>query len=310
MSNQLLERWIGKTLRETTLRANSLLITIYGDAIAPHGGAVLLGSLIRLVSPLGLNDRLVRTTVFRLVQEDWLASTPVGRRSLYRLTTAGQRRISHAYRRIYDIPHSTWDGQWQLAIIPEGTLAPKEREVLRKDLLWEGYGAIAPGVLALPAAGDRNLDDLLEATGAREKLVLFTAHSVDGLISAPLRSVVQQCWHLDSLAQDYEHFIERFSPILKALETIHEQNPVQSFVLRTLLIHEFRRVQLRDPQLPEALLEKAWPGHTARQLCRDIYARTLQASEQYLHDTLETADGRLPAAEKSLFGRFGGLKED
>jgi DNA-binding transcriptional regulator PaaX len=56
------------------VRANSLIITVYGDMIAPHGGSVWLGSFINLVKPLGINDRLVRTSVFRLSKDGWLES--------------------------------------------------------------------------------------------------------------------------------------------------------------------------------------------------------------------------------------------
>ena len=59
-------------------RAKSLIMTVWGDAIAPHGGTVWLGSLIRLLAPLGLNERLVRTGVLRLVRDGWLAARPTG----------------------------------------------------------------------------------------------------------------------------------------------------------------------------------------------------------------------------------------
>jgi phenylacetic acid degradation operon negative regulatory protein len=49
-------------------RAKSLLVTVWGDAIAPHGAGIWLGSLIQLVAPLGLNERLVRTSVLRLTR--------------------------------------------------------------------------------------------------------------------------------------------------------------------------------------------------------------------------------------------------
>ena len=78
----------------------SLIITIYGDFIAPHGGTVWLGSFIRLVQALGLNERMVRTSVYRLSQEKWLVSQQLGRKSYYSLTTSGRRRFEHAYRRI------------------------------------------------------------------------------------------------------------------------------------------------------------------------------------------------------------------
>ena len=60
-------------------RSKSLLMTIFGDAIVPHGGMVWLGSLIDLLAPLGVNDRLLRTSVFRLAQEGWLGARRDGR---------------------------------------------------------------------------------------------------------------------------------------------------------------------------------------------------------------------------------------
>src|SRR5437016_3169750 len=81
----LLRRWRA----QRPLRAGSLLVTIFGDAIAPRGAAVTLGSLIRLAAPFGLTERLVRTSVARLARDGWLAARRSGRRSEYRLTRGG-----------------------------------------------------------------------------------------------------------------------------------------------------------------------------------------------------------------------------
>ncbi|WP_308621985.1 hypothetical protein [Massilia sp. Se16.2.3] len=67
--------WIGHFLSLEPPRSKSLVMTVMGDAIAPHGGAAWLGSLIELLAPLGVTDRLVRTSVFRLVQEGWLTAS-------------------------------------------------------------------------------------------------------------------------------------------------------------------------------------------------------------------------------------------
>ena len=79
-----------------TMRAGSLIITMFGDAIAPRGGVVWIGSLIRVLSEFGVSERLVRTSVFRLSKDDWLDVNPVGRRSYYRLTKGGVRRFEQA----------------------------------------------------------------------------------------------------------------------------------------------------------------------------------------------------------------------
>src|SRR5208337_2012696 len=109
-ANGGIDRWIRRELARAPLKAKSLVITVWGDAIAPHGGAVWLSGLIRLLAPLGLNERLVRTSVYRLAREGWLSAQQDGRRSLYRLTALGLTRFEHAYRRIYAPPESDWDG--------------------------------------------------------------------------------------------------------------------------------------------------------------------------------------------------------
>src|SRR6201998_4787854 len=94
--------------RQRPLRAGSLLITIFGDAIAPRGAAVTLGSLIRLAAPFGLTERLVRTSVARLAREGWLAARRSGRRSEYRLTRGGAERLAEATRRLYGEGPRAW----------------------------------------------------------------------------------------------------------------------------------------------------------------------------------------------------------
>ena len=72
------------------MRSTSLIITVFGDVISCHGGVIWLGSLVKAMSLMGINDRLVRTSVFRLVKEDWLCAERVGRRSYYRFTAYGE----------------------------------------------------------------------------------------------------------------------------------------------------------------------------------------------------------------------------
>jgi len=81
---------------QPTLRAGSLITTVFGDAIAPRGGHVWLGSLIKAMTGFGISERLVRTSVFRLAQDGWLQSEQIGRRSYYPSRSAGVRTIVSA----------------------------------------------------------------------------------------------------------------------------------------------------------------------------------------------------------------------
>jgi phenylacetic acid degradation operon negative regulatory protein len=307
MKNRALGQWIEKELAERLIRANSLIITIYGDMISIHGGTVWLGSLIKLVMPFGINARMVRTNVFRLSAEKWLIAEKIGRRSFYSLTASGKRRFEHAHRRIYDETRPAWQGEWLLVVIPAVGLTTAQREALRKELIWEGYGSIAPGAMVFPSAERDSLLELLQTTGMHDRVVIIQGQTLGALAGKPLKEMVSEGWNLARVAQEYQGFTERFRSVARTLNGSPVLEPEQCFMIRTLLMHEFRRVQLRDPLLPRQLLPTDWPGDTARAMCREIYMLCQQKTEEHLMTVLETADGPLPPAAPEFYSRFGGI---
>src|SRR5260370_40561344 len=70
--NSTIELWIRRTLAGDPPRAKSLVVSLFGDAIAPHGGAIRVKNLIELLWPFEINGRLGRTGGFQLVKEEWL----------------------------------------------------------------------------------------------------------------------------------------------------------------------------------------------------------------------------------------------
>ncbi len=306
MKSRFISQWIEDFLEQRPTRANSLIITVYGDFIAAHGGTVWLGSFIRLVEPLGLNERMVRTSVYRLSREKWLVSEQLGRRSHYSLTTSGKRRFEHAYRRIYFAPQDTWTGEWQMVLIPP-SLGGAQRDALRKELAWAGYGALASGILAHPSADADALLDILQEAGAHDKVVAMKAANISALTSKPMLELVHECWNLDALAARYHDFIELFRPLLRTMRSVNKLDPEQCFLVQTLLMHDFRRTLLHDPQLPSQLLPANWSGGIARDLCRDLYTITFPLAQQHLMSVCETVNGPLPAAAPYFYERFGGL---
>jgi len=300
-----IDRWIRRELARAPLKAKSLVVTVWGDAIAPHGGAVWLSGLIRLLAPLGLNERLVRTSVYRLVQEGWLAARQDGRRSLYRLTAGGLHRFEHAYRRIYAPPAGDWDGCWDVVLAPAAGLSARERHDLRKELGWEGFGAIAPGVLVRPVrVGSHDTrGEIIRALGLEGRVAAVIARDAP----ESLWGLAADCWNLEALEREYRRFITRFDWVLDSFRAGAGFDPERCFVVRTLLIHAFRRVTLHDPQLPAELLPARWPEPIAYALCRDFYRLTHISAERHLAATLETREGPLPPAAPYYYARFGGL---
>ncbi len=298
-------RWIQRALKVEPPRAKSLIVTVWGDALAPHGGTAWLAGLIRLMAPFGINERLVRTSVFRLAQDGWLDAATYGRMSRYRLTREGKRRFDDAHRRIYARPPDDWDGTWELLLAD--AVPPARRAPLREELLWSGFGALGPTVFLRPAQGLRALPGAVDAPGAAEHVLLASARDIPGRRS--LAAAVATAWDLSMLAADYRRFLQRFGAVIDRFRAADEgaHDPQQCFVVRTLLIHAYRRVLLRDPLLPAALLPLDWPGAAAYALCRDFYRLTHRCAERHLAATLANNHEDFPPADAAFYQRFGGL---
>ena len=300
-----LDHLIDRFQQQTPIRASSLIITLYGDAIEPRGGTVWLGSLIQLLEPMGINERLIRTSIFRLTKENWLTAEKVGRRSYYSLTGTGRRRFEKAFKRVYAANPPAWDGSWCLAVLTQ--LPQDKRKIVREELEWQGFGAISPGVLGCPRCDRADVNATLVDLGAQEDTILFETTAQDVLASKALRMQVRESWKIDELATHYSEFIQLFRPLWQSLKEQDSLDPKACFLARVLLIHEYRKLLLRDPQLPDELLPGDWEGRAARQLCRNIYRLIHGAAEQWLEAAMETADGPLPEAGEGFYKRFGGL---
>ena len=166
-----LNNLITRFQEQTPIRASSLIITLYGDAIEPHGGTVWLGSLINLLEPIGINERLIRTSIFRLTKEGWLTAEKVGRRSYYSLTGTGRRRFEKAFKRVYSPSQPAWDGAWTLVLLSQ--LEAGKRKAVREELEWQGFGAMAPNVLGCPRADRADLAATLRELEAGDDLSLI-----------------------------------------------------------------------------------------------------------------------------------------
>ncbi len=301
-----LQRWIAKSLKQDPPRAKSLVMTVFGDAITPYGGAAWLGSLIALLAPLGISERLVRTAVFRLVEEGWLEASRSGRRSQYRLSAQAEQRFLRAHQRVYAPVEQPWDGLWTLVLADTGALARGERNALKKALAWEGYGELAPGVLAWPGRDEAALADALVQHGAQGKVRVMRAQDAGLPVAKDLGSALADCWPLDEVRRAYRQFQRAHQPLLDALQALSPTaiDAADAFCARTLLVHAYRRVQLHDPQLPLSLLGQDWPAQAAYQLSRDIYGKVTRVAERHITSTLAAGEGDAPVLAPAFTKRF------
>ncbi len=286
-----------------SVRAKSLLITIFGDTLEPRGDGVWLSSLIRLAKPIGISERLVRTSVYRLTQEKWLARTSLGRRSYYQLTEAGHRQFANAEHRIYGGSNRRWDGQWRVVIVPPKSISVSARNQIRKELKWQGFGTLTADVLIHPTAELEPVRAMLAHRNLTGKVKVICGNSV-GDSESP-SELLNRCFNLDSIEREYDRFNQRLEDLWRA--TRRERKNIDgeaAFVGRTLLIHEYRRILLHDPDVPEALLPGNWPGAEARKRCARIYLSLCKAADLWAVSCCEVTGSPLGQPGKDYLRRF------
>src|SRR6201746_626930 len=286
---QPLARIIEQLKREPS-RTGSIVITVFGDAIVPRGGSVWLGTLLEFFEQLDIDASVVRTAMSRLTADGWFERHKVGRNSFYRLVQSGRQTFDIATKHIYGAPASDWTGRFELLLIGNGG----DRDASREALKNAGFGSPLPGVWVAPSG----VPVPEEAAGAIRLEV--SAEDDSG------RRLLSESWPLDRTAHAYLKFMKTFEPLRGWIGRRERLSDVDAFTARILLIHHYRRVVLRDPLLPTALLPRDWPGRVTRQLCGEIYRGLLPASEQWLDAHASNENGPLPKPDRALARRFDG----
>ena len=287
------------------MRSTSLIITVFGDVISCHGGVIWLGSLVKAMSLMGINERLVRTSVFRLVKEDWLCAERVGRRSYYRFTAYGENEYKRAASRIYGEAKIPWEGRWQLLLVRD--IEEPIREKVRRSLQWQGFRSITPGVFVKPESAGSSVMQTLEEFSVKDRVIPMEASALEGTPKHLLSSIVAEHWHLNDVADRYKVFLRRFQEVNSLLEGGIMFSMAEAFVVRVLLIHDLRRAILHDIRLPDEILPVEWPGRAAEKLAANIYQKVSRESVGYIRSELEADKGLMDQVSSEFVDRFKGV---
>ena len=276
------------------LRVWSLVITIFGDAVKPRGGEFWLGSLQDLMDRLRIESSAVRTAMSRLTADGWLTRERRGRKSYYRLAAAGESEFADAARKIYAPQRRSWSGEWTIIILTGR--AGEYREARRRQLRAEGYGSLSPTVFLRPVGENH------AAVSNRADEIVFQSR-LEGETDAA--DLIMKGWRLSYVDAGYAQFIETFSRLQQVLQGEPEMDPLAAMAARSLLIHNFRKVALRDPVFPTELLPDSWRGDEARELAASIYGAVIPASETWLDGCVNARGEPIPKPDIEMQDRFG-----
>lgn len=283
-SNQLISPLIDHLHSDGRLRVWSVVITIFGDAVQPRGGTVAMADLQAILGHMGVENGALRTAMSRLAKEGWVTRERQGRNSFYRLSEAGLKSFIPATERIYRAPLAPTPKKLIFAVGPDVIGTTREQQ----NALLTGFGGIilrnGVALFADPAAPLRRQ--------LRQSNLLLIDAELDGLPR----------WVADKLAlgemeTDYQALINRFTPLCEQAEQLTCLSPIDALCARILLIHEWRRLILKQPPLPAHLLPENWPA-TAHQLVSGLYRQLIAPSENWW------SNGNGAAAQKVLAERF------
>lgn len=284
------------------LRAWSLIVTVFGDAVAPRGGSIWLGNLLDILGTLNVDAGVVRTALSRLVADGWVDRERLGRNSFYRLTPKAQGLSEAAAARIYQsqAPPSAFTG-WTLAVLPDARASGAHNDArteLRTVVAQHGVGMLSASTAIWPQTNEH---DALTTEAHQLSALTFSVAPQSLDID---RAILADAWPLDIMRQQFIPLQKTFDAITRAQST---SSNLDALALRVLLIHEWRRIILRTPNLPSDLLPDDWPLIPAQRSVADLYAKLSPAAEIWLDTNGRHSRGSLtPQAHRSV-NRFSAI---
>ena len=263
-------------------RPQAAMLTLYGDYLLSRGGEIGIGSLIKLLSNLGLSQQAVRSAVSRMCRARLLKVRRVRRKSYYSLTEDGHSLLTKGAQRIFQRKNTHWDGTWNIVTysIPEQRRQARDR--LRLELNWMGYGTLSEATWISPYDLTKEVEELVKQLQIKEYVQIFQAKS-QGFTEA--KKMVSLGWDLTRIHAKYASFIEKYQPKLedrlRRLQAGETIEPSECFVESFSLIHEYRKLPFFDPDLPKELLPEGWLRPKAAALFREYRDLLADKANEY-----------------------------
>lgn len=230
------------------LRVWSMIATVFGDLALETGDSVNGPVLSALMAEMQIRPEATRVALHRLRTKDaWITSVKAGRTSRHSLTDKGRRESLAAAERIYRAPDATAQ-DWRMVLLERaGTKA-------RADMQRRGFTQLAPRLFVGAA----------NAPAPPGALLLMPGDTPPWLGAQLERH---------DLAEDYAALHVRLERVAGLALDAASLAPLQVATLRCLIVHGWRRLVLRHPELPRDLYSDTWRGHECRVLVGGLLAQ-------------------------------------
>ncbi|MFY0595607.1 MAG: PaaX family transcriptional regulator [Cognatishimia sp.] len=227
---------------DQTPRVWSLLVTVFGELTQGKDVHVSGSMLSRICAEIAIKPEAMRVALHRLRKNGWINSQKSGRTSDYFLTSYGLEETLKARPIIY------------------ATRPPSERA-------W----------LCICNSGQQKPEGVV-STGA-QSFVTNTQPSDSDLFAIELQPDESlPCWMFDKICDpntisEAVLLAEKLRSLNGVLNANVNFSPLQTAVLRILIVHSWRRIVLKVPPLPDHMFGSNWAGKYCRSTCHDFLIR-------------------------------------
>lgn len=260
------------------MQARSALFALYGEYLRCRGGRAPVAALVRLLAPVGIAAPAVRTTVSRMVRQGWLLPLRLAAGPGYQLTPEAAHQLDEAAARIHRPGRPGWDDRFDMVLIRPPV---SRRRRARLDALSRlGYGMLDEQTWIAPRAAP-DVDAVLIAAAIPYER--FTASHAGGTGGVP--DVVARAWDLTGLGRAYRVFEQEQHTLLAAAHA--RSSDEEAYAARFRLVHAWRSLLVRDPQLPAPLLPRRWPGLSAATFFERHANRLGPAADRFVDHCLQ-----------------------
>lgn len=252
--NQWFETSLDPLSHLQNLRVWSIIVSLFGDLAQQPGDQISGITLTRIITPMGIKPEAIRVALHRLRKDGWIESSRSGRASVHFLTEFGRSQSAAVTPRIY-ARTSEPPSQWHLLIAEDGS----GQTALEDALLLPQYISVNRNTALGQGPAPDGQEDL------------FTANV--SALQAP-------SWLQERLFPS--DMVEACHSLLVALQKVtlaDDITAIEIACLRTLIVHHWRRIALRHPDLPAQFHPKGWTGDDCR-------ARVFELLDQLPQPTL------------------------
>lgn len=304
-----LAQWQVEFMRSYQLTAGDLVLSLMLDMASHRGGVVRQGAVVEMLELVGISAGTLRSAISRLTTEGRLRSIATGRRADMLINSDFGLCATESIHRVYQPPPSGWTSQWIFALLERGNLSGDRYFKLRDGMIHDGFYPLADNILVRPEL-ERCTSCSIEALCADAGLYQYVRFVVGSAVNeqqTPVLTWITGSEHFQALEGRYSRYNQLFTDLDQAISQGIALQASHAFVLRLLMIHQYRLLVRDTPEFPDEIMVYFDAIRDAREITAKIYKLLLERSEEFLSAVLETASGQKTRLDGAFYERFGGL---